>query len=70
MQQFTGAVAKMVTAAVENRGSDMVIEGNEQKPKNIVSDGFDANYLKIYYGEPFMPFPCFRNFCVELFHQI
>lgn len=56
----------MVTAAVENGGSDMVIDGNEQKPKNTVSDGFDANYLKIYYGELVIHFRFVRNFRIEL----
>lgn len=48
----------MVHEAAENGGSDMVIDGNEQKPKNIVSNGFDANYLEIYYGKLF-PFADF-----------
>ncbi|XP_022141779.1 DNA primase small subunit-like [Momordica charantia] len=43
----------MITEAVENGGGDMEIDGFEQKPEKVVPDGFDVNYLKIYYGKLF-----------------
>ncbi|KAL3614633.1 hypothetical protein CASFOL_041528 [Castilleja foliolosa] len=42
---------------VENTSEDMVIDGVEavQKPDNEIPDGFNANYLKLYYGK-FFPY--------------
>lgn len=40
----------------ENGPEDMLIDGNEaeaprQKQGNAIPDGFNANYLKVYYGD-------------------
>lgn len=42
---------------------DMVIDGveNAQNPKSEIPDGFNANYLKIYYGDTF--------FCLVLYED-
>ncbi|KAK8658034.1 hypothetical protein V6N13_036249 [Hibiscus sabdariffa] len=41
----------MTKEEAESRRDDMVIDGAEQA--NAVPDGFDANYLRIYYGKLF-----------------
>ncbi|KAL0329964.1 UNVERIFIED_CONTAM: DNA primase small subunit [Sesamum radiatum] len=45
----------MVREEFDNMGEDMVIDGagTEQKPSSEFPDGFNANYLKIYYGKLF-----------------
>ncbi|KAL6553676.1 hypothetical protein OROGR_007518 [Orobanche gracilis] len=42
----------MVRDEVENTIEDMVVDRveTEQKTSNEIPDGFNANYLKIYYG--------------------
>lgn len=46
----------MAREEVENTGEDMVIDGVEtaQKQNYEVPDGFNANYLKIYYGDIYL----------------
>ncbi|XP_011101033.1 DNA primase small subunit [Sesamum indicum] len=45
----------MVREEVDNMVEDMVIDGvgTEQKPSSEFPEGFNANYLKIYYGKLF-----------------
>lgn len=45
----------MTREGVENRRDDMLIDGfeHEQPQGNAIPDGFNANYLKVYYGNGF-----------------
>lgn len=49
----------MTREDIENGSEDMVIdegkpEGGERMQGNAVPEGFNANYLKVYYGKLFM----------------
>lgn len=46
----------MVRDEIDNKGEGMEIDGAEKAPKANyeIREGFNANYLKIYYGETFV----------------
>lgn len=37
---------------VSKGSDDMMIDEYEQKQGNVVPDGFNSHYLKVYYGNP------------------
>jgi len=40
----------MTRDELENGRDDMEIDGVDPSQGNLISDGFNANYLKVYYG--------------------